>query len=386
MRRLRGMRTAWGLLCACALVSAALLPFGSESEAKAVHGGGHGGSGNGQWAAQRPVSYKNLTIFPVRGRDAAGAEGYVTLDEGIRAGTVVITEMGAPGAMARRTPRRGGRTQQVNMVSGDGASVNQLALVNRSGKKLLLLSGEVIVGGKQDRIVEEDRIVPPVSVPVALNVFCVEHGRWQQRASVTMNDRGAAPVVMPLNQAPKPDNFYSLGAVAHPRLRGAAQDKKQQTEVWKEVGENNARLGTKNSTDTYQEVYSNRKVAGDMQDYMRALEREVLQPGVVGVVVARNGVPVWADVFASSAMFARYWPKLLKSYVVDAMGDYTSDRVPDIRQAQGYLNERGGSTSVAGQAGVYHLAKTEHQRYAVFELRDISLPAPLRLHFNKMNR
>jgi hypothetical protein len=319
----------------------------------------------------------------VRGRDAAGAEAYITLDEGIKAGTVVITEQGA-GTMARRPSRRGDRTQQVNMVSGGGASVNQLALVNRSGKKLLLLSGEVIVGGKQDRIVQEDRVVPPVSVPIALDVFCVEHGRWQQRASASVGN--SAPVVAPAGEPRKAENFYSLGAVAHPKLRGAAQDKKQQSEVWKEVGENNARLGTANSTDTYQEVYSNKKVAGDMQEYIRALEREVLQPGVVGVVVARNGELVWADVFGSSSLFARYWPKLLKSYAVDAIGDYQSDRVPTVMHAQRYLNEREGTVAAAGQAGVYQLLKTENPRYAVFELRDISLRAPLRLHFNKMNR
>ena len=383
MRRLRGLRAAWGLLCACALGSAALLPAASGSEAKAApHGGGHGGNGYGLWAAQRPVSFKNLTIFPVRGRDAAGAEAYITLDEGIKSGTVVITEQGA-GAMARGNRHgRGGRAQQVNMVSDGGASVNQLALVNRSGKKLLLLSGEVIVGGKQDRIVQEDRVVPPVSVPIALDVFCVEHGRWQQRASAT----NGAPVVAPASEPRKAENFYSLGAVAHPKLRAASQDKKQQSEVWKEVGENNARLGTANSTDTYQEVYSNKKVAGDMQEYIRALEREVLQPGVVGVVVARNGELVWADVFASSSLFARYWPKLLKSYVVDAIGDYQNDRVPTVIHAQRYLNEREGAAGTAGQAGVYQLVKIENPRYAVFELRDISLRAPLRLHFNKMNR
>jgi hypothetical protein len=384
MRTLRGLRTAWALLCACALVAAALLPSASRSEAKAApHGGGHGGNGYGLWAAQRPVSFKNLTIFPVRGRDAAGAESYITLDEGIKAGTVVITEQGA-GTMARRPSRRGDRTQQVNMVSDGGASVNQLALVNRSGKKLLLLSGEVIVGGKQDRIVQEDRVVPPVSVPIALDVFCVEHGRWQQRASASVGN--SAPVVAPSSEPRKAENFYSLGAVAHPKLRGAAQDKKQQSEVWKEVGENNARLGTANSTDTYQEVYSNKKVAGDMQEYIRALEREVLQPGVVGVVVARNGELVWADVFGSSSLFARYWPKLLKSYAVDAIGDYRNDRVPTVIHAQRYLNEREGAAAAAGQAGVYQLVKIENPRYAVFELRDISLRAPLRLHFNKMQR
>lgn len=387
MRRVRVLEWMWASLCACALVAAALAPFASKVEAK--HGGHGDGKAYGLWAVQRPVTYKNLTIFPLRGREAAGAESYITLDEGIKAGTVVITEKGT-GQVTRRTYNGRGqaRTQQVNVSAGDGASVNQLALINRSGKKLLLLAGEVIVGGKQDRIVEEDRIVPPVSVPISLNVFCVEHGRWQQRASAPVTTRrgDSAPVVMPSNEAPKAENFYSLGAVAHPKLRAAAQDKKQQTEVWKEVSENNQRLGTANGTDTYQAVYANKKVAGDMQEYIRALEREVLQPGVVGVVVARNGEPVWADVFASSQLFARYWPKLLKSYVVDAMGDYTSDRVPDLAQAQRYINQRDGASQLAEQAGVYQLVKTEHPAYAVFDLRDISLPTPLRLHYNKMNR
>ena len=385
MSRVRGSRAAWVVLSVCALVSAALLlPSARKSEAKgSLHGGGHGGGGGGAWVVQRPVSYKNLTIFPVRGRDAAGATDYITLDEGIRAGTVVITEKGA-GGMVRSSGRRGSRQQQVVMNS-DGASVNQLSLINKSGKKLLLLSGEVIVGGKQDRIVEEDRIIAPVSVPISLNVFCVEHGRWQQRASGA-GVGSAAPVVAPSYEERKAENFYSLGAVAHPKLRGAAQDKKAQSEVWKEVSANNAKLGTSNGTDTYQEVYANKKVAGDMQEYMRALEREVLQPGVVGVVIARNGQLVWADVFASSTLFARYWPKLLKSYVVDAMGDYTSDKQPTVEQARNYLAERDGTVGTAGQAGIYQLVKTEHPQYAIFELRDISLPAPLRLHFNKMQR
>ena len=83
----------------------------------------------------------------------------------------------------------------------DNASVNELSLINRSGKKLMLLAGEVIVGGKQDRIVQDDLIVPPVSVPVSLSVFCVEHGRWSQRASEGGGGGGAsaaaAPVIAP---------------------------------------------------------------------------------------------------------------------------------------------------------------------------------------------
>lgn len=337
-----------------------------------------------------PVSYKNLTLFPVIG-GAGGAEmdAYITLDEGIRAGTIVITERGRGETATGRFVQRGSAAavnQQASLRS-DGASVNELSLINKSGKKLVMLAGEVIVGGKQDRIVQDDLVIPPVSVPVSLSVFCVEHGRWSQRESAGGGPpAAAAPVIAPSGAARKDENFYSLGAVAHPKLRAAAQDKKQQSEVWKEVGENNAKLGTKNGTDTYQEVYASKKVTDSVEAYVRALQKELTGPGVVGVLVARNGEMVWADVFANPSLFSRYWPKLLKSYAVDALADQTSDRRPTVHDATRYLFERDGMAKASGRPGVFDLVKIENPRYAVFELWDTSLASPLRLHFNKVQR
>lgn len=392
MSQSRGSTSFAAALAALALVTAVLIPLSAARPAGAKGGNTKGG----EWAVLAPVSYKNLTIFPVRGADLAGSSDYITLDEGTKAGTVLITEKGAQQATVRRRQGRGhvyasnGAPVQQEVSYNSGASVNELALVNRSGKKLLLLAGEVIVGGKQDRIVQEDRVIPPVSVPVALSVFCVEHGRWTPR-SASYNGGGAgsartaAGTVGPV-VANAPEKFDSLGAVAHPKLRAASQDRKEQSAVWDEVSKNNAKLGTKTSTDTYQEVYSNKKVAGQLDDYVRTLEREVLQPGVVGVVVARNGEPVWADVFASQRLFASYWPKLLKSYAVDAIGDYRKELRPTVVQASAYLLARDGTVTTTMQQGVYQLVKYEQAAYAVFELRDISLASPLRLHFNKMDR
>ncbi|HEX7312697.1 MAG TPA: DUF6569 family protein [Pyrinomonadaceae bacterium] len=383
-----GSRTLAVALCACALLLASLvLPVGPRSARAKGHGHGHGNDQALQ--VLTPVSYKNLTIFPVRGQDIQGSEAYITLDEGTKAGTVVITERGTQSAQAPIRHPRSAHARQQNVTYSSGATVNELALVNRSGKKLVLLAGEVIVGGKQDRIVQEDRVIPPVSVPVALNVFCVEHGRWTPRTASYNSGgggsrRAAAPVMA--EAAPDDGKFSSLGAVAHPKLRAAAQDKKAQGEVWNEVSANNTKLGTANSTDTYQEVYASKKVVAQMDDYLKALEREVSQPGVVGVVVARNGRAVWADVFASQRLFASYWPKLLKSYVVDALGDNTSEARPPVADATRYLRERDGTVSTTTQEGIYQLLKTEQPTFAIFDLRDISLAPPLRVHWNKMNR
>jgi hypothetical protein len=390
-----GRKRGWLVAsCLCAALLA-VLPIARTSGA---HGpAGHGGGGGGQlingWTVLAPVSYKNLTLFPVRGRDLAGSGDYITLDEGIKNGTVIISEKGAgQRATVRRPIRRvrNGRVVQQTVSTNDGgggASVNELALTNKSGKKLLLLSGEVVVGGQQDRIVEEDRVIPPVGVPVSLSVFCVEHGRWSNRdtASAARAERNGQVISHPV-VASSPQNFSSLGAISHPKLRAAAQDKKEQGEVWKEVSASNGKLGTTNSTDTYQEIYASKKVSAEMDDYIKALGKEVIQPGVVGVVVARNGELVWVDAFASSSLFARYWPKLLKSYVVDAMGDDTSEAKPTVEQARRYLAEREGTATITGQPGVYQLVKTEHTRYAIFDLADISFKTPLRVHFNKMQR
>lgn len=383
MTLIPGSRTLAAALCAVLLAVAALPAGPRAARAK-------GNRYDHELQVLAPVSYKNLTIFPVRAQDLQGSEAYITLDEGTKAGTVVITERGGTQAARATYPHapRAANARPQNVAYSSGASVNELALVNRSGKKLLLLAGEVIVGGKQDRIVQEDRLIPPVSIPVALNVFCVEHGRWTPRTAGYGAGGGSGRSAAAPMEAAAPDagKFASLGAVAHPKLRAAAQDKKAQGEVWSEVSANNAKLGTSNGTETYQEVYASKRVVAQMDDYLKALEREVVQPGVVGVVIARNGKAVWADVFASQRLFASYWPKLLKSYVVDALGDNTSEARPSVADASRYLREREGTVSTTTQEGVYQLVKTEQASFAIFDLRDISLASPLRVHWNKMDR
>jgi|GEM_PF-5009073 len=197
---LRGILPA----AACALALGLVWPH-APAGASAAHGTKQKGSG---WEVLAPVSYKNLTIFPVRGRQLAAGGDYLTLDEGLRRGTVVITEKGSADfarAEGRPRPNAAARQQRISARRGDGATVNELALINKSGRKLLLLAGEVVVGGKQDRIVQEDRIVPPVSTPVALDVFCVEQGRWRPEGAAAGPGASAAPVVAA-------DNFSGLGA------------------------------------------------------------------------------------------------------------------------------------------------------------------------------
>src|SRR6516225_9845578 len=122
-----------------------------------------------------PISHGNLTVFPVVSNKAHDTSEFITLDEGIRSGEVVVTEMGNLHSMMHRRPQ-----QQSYPVS---AEVNRLVLVNNSQRPLLLLAGEIVTGGKQDRVVGKDRIVPAESDPVDLGVFCVEPHRWVESST-----------------------------------------------------------------------------------------------------------------------------------------------------------------------------------------------------------
>jgi hypothetical protein len=122
-----------------------------------------------------PIRQGNLTVFPVVVSSSRDTRDFLTLDEGLRSGEVVVTESGS----VRPLIRRGDRGTPVH----EGAQVNQLVLVNNSKRPLLLLAGEIVTGGKQDRVIGKDRIVPAESEPVDLSVFCVEPGRWVAKSA-----------------------------------------------------------------------------------------------------------------------------------------------------------------------------------------------------------
>src|SRR4051812_35427655 len=108
-----------------------------------------------------PIRYGNLTIFPVVGPNSHSTQEFLTLDEGLRSGDVVVTESGSVQPLMRRH----------RPPIHEGAQVNQLVLVNNSKRPLILLAGEIVTGGKQDRVIGKDRIVPGESDPIDLGVF-----------------------------------------------------------------------------------------------------------------------------------------------------------------------------------------------------------------------
>jgi hypothetical protein len=183
----------------------------------------------------------------------------------------------------------------------EGGSVNQLRLTNKAKEPVFLLAGEVILGGKQDRIIGRNTIIP-AKTTLDVPVFCVEHGRWDENAKV---------------------EFKSANALAHGRLRAKASFE-DQSEVWDEVKSKNDKRKTTNSTDTYRKV-ATQQSDGTLGDDRKAVDAALAKlpekdrGRMVGYAVAINGAVATVDVFGSPKLFRKLEDKLLKSYLTEGV-------------------------------------------------------------------
>jgi hypothetical protein len=319
-----------------------------------------------------PIVRGNLAVFPVVADRSYDTAQFITLDEGIRAGQVTVTEAGDELGLVRpgqAIPRR----QQ-------GAEVNRLVLYNNSPHALLLLAGEIVTGGKQDRVIGSDHIVPPNTGPIDLGVFCVEPGRWVASS----------------------DKFGSMGAqMAQPSVRTPAMAERNQSQVWANVRAADAKMASSlggaeaaavPQTSSYAKVFESAPVAKRVASYggaesELAILRELRGKGAVGVVVAINGRVLWADLFANTELLAKYWPKLMRSYVAEAITSGDSGPAADLHDAQLYVDSlNGGREIVETEANVYRRTDVTGEGYRVFELVSLLPKTGFTVHITKIRQ
>jgi len=333
-----------------------------------------------------PATQDNLAIFPIVTDSTPDTHFFLTLDEGLSSGQVVVTEEGGSRGLVR--PRRPGPDLwlQPPIPRQHGPQVNQLTLINNSDRPLILLAGEIVTGGKQDRVVGKDRIVPPHSEPVDLGVFCVEPHRWIEITA----------------------QFGALGfSMAQLSVRLKAMAGKDQQAVWNEVAKSKAAVAQTlpapaaralAGTSSYAGTMENRAVqervdamATPIERSYDKLMRELRAQKAVGAVVAVNGEIVWVDVFASAPLLEKYWPKLIRSYAAEAVaarGPWTySPHVPSVKEAQAFLDDFSAPhESIESEPGVYRNTELIGQDFDAFILTSLLPGAHFDVHVAKMKR
>ncbi|MEQ1922898.1 MAG: DUF6569 family protein [Pyrinomonadaceae bacterium] len=249
---------------------------------------------SGGYRISAPYTYKNLSIFLIHGKDES-KKNMMTLQEAMERKLFKVYET---------------------------SNVNELEVENLSKEQdVFIQSGDIVKGGKQDRVLAISIIIPARSGRVKIEAFCVESGRWEKRGNedskqfTSSNDR-----------------------IVTRDLKFAANASRSQTEVWSKVSEAQASLGqnvggTVNASDSASSLQlslENRKVVASIDEYIKKLGSIIDgQSDVIGYAFAINGQINSADIFVSNSLFKKLWSKNLKATATEAVSAQRGVRLAD---------------------------------------------------------
>jgi hypothetical protein len=241
----------------------------------------------GAYKISGPYTHQNLSIFLFHGADTVKDKKFLTLQEAMEQKKVTVHETG---------------------------QVNELSIENLSNTdEVYVQAGDIVKGGKQDRVIAVDFIVPAHSGKLPINSFCVESGRWEQRGGENVSEFASSA-----QQAPSKE------------LKLAAKQAANQQEVWQKVAESQTKLAENVKADvragqsqsSLQLTLENKAVQKTTEEYVKNLKDIIKnKPDVVGYAFTINGEVNSADTYASHDLFVKLWPKLLQASATEAIGE-----------------------------------------------------------------
>jgi hypothetical protein len=242
-------------------------------------------------------TYENLRLYPIVADEAtvaaqASVGNLRTLAEGMQTPGFRITE------------RKNFGREQGNWYNG-------LTVVNKTDQPVFLMSGDVVKGGNQDRVNEEDFIAMSGSVR-NFPVFCVERGRshYYNESAPAAEKKLAA--------------FYGFYSIASPSVRKAVYAGNQQ-EVWNNVAKVTTEHNATSSTGTYAQIEAAQGDAANRRTACIQHFNEQLKghKNTVGLVAVCNGKVIGVEIFGHPDLFSRRQQALLHSFAVEALAQPT---------------------------------------------------------------
>lgn len=246
------------------------------------------------------VTFKNLRLIPIRykggqGGDASPAvKNMVSLNKALQQGLVTVQERGTTAI----------------------ENVHWLSLYNNSDKDIFVSSGEVLEGGRQDRMVSRDTVVAAKSGRVDLPVMCVEEGRWSEK-----------------------DHKFAYKRMANTRLRKTLDQTRSQVQVWREIDTQLDRGKIKSKTLAYLSREKNKAYTQLQLEYWQFFQKRLGMPdsNVTGIVCMSGDSILGSDIFISPRLFYENLQPLLLGYIEEAMLYGGPPAVPD-KRVHAYLD------------------------------------------------
>ena len=285
-----------------------------------------------------PYVYENLDVYLIHGADTSEGRKLTPLARALEEKKVVVSET---------------------------SQVNRLTVENLSDEPVFVQAGEIVKGGKQDRVLGVDLVLPPRSGKVPVPAHCVEQGRWSKRG------------------AESADRFESSRAYASDRALKLANHKGEQAQVWSNVakvqrqlqGNLGGEVRSGQSASSLQLTMENERVRLGVEGYVKALEGLLAaHPDAIGYAFAIDGELNAAEAYGSRALFLELWPKLLRASAVEAVSERKAGAAhlpPTPAAVQAFLAEAEKGTASERAAGPAAQAVTrETERSLLLETRE----------------
>jgi len=272
------------------------------------------------------ATYKNLKIIPLFGGSAYKAAHisvgeYITLKDALNSGLLEIRE-----------------------TFSSGGNVNQLEVRNLSKDTVFIMAGELVSGGKQDRVIAKNILLPPGKNFVPLPVFCVEHGRWSAGS-----EDGAS--------------FKEHRAFTANSVRSKAVQNADQSAVWQQVDEVTTKNKSKSSTDNFNEIYANKEFMKEFNAYTEFFKNTFNDlDDCIGFLGVSGNRIVGCDIFATNELFSQQFESLIAAYITEAITENKAPSLSDVeihsylisfltanKNQENMINEKGKSFEHKGK-------------------------------------
>ena len=193
------------------------------------------------------------------------------------------------------------------MTAEGGPDVSTLMIKNRSQDNIMLMSGEMVQGGKQDRAFGETTIIPKGKRKNYVQVFCVEKGRWDDKAKA-----------------------FKHAGTADAGVRKQIDVSKRQSKVWKQIDEELVEKNKKNQTSAYLNAYNDSVLYDTSYLHFFIEKMKSSDSSYAGFIAVTGNRIITTDIFAGTDLCLTAYIENVKSYVHSLKStDGTPSKTPD---------------------------------------------------------
>ena len=225
--------------------------------------------------------------------------------------------------------------------SASTENVHWLRINNKSEKSIFISSGEMIGGGRQDRMVMKDTILVPNNRDQYIPVMCVEEGRWADK-----------------------EKKFTYNNFANSHLRKVLDVGKNQVLIWNEIDNQLQSADIKNNTMAYLSRNLDKKYVDIEEDYFKFFKQKFKNSDstIVGFVCVSGNKIIGSDIFANRSFFYSQLEPLLRGYIDetifyggkgmvdnDKVHDYMDKILSDERSQEEFVNKNGKIFRQGGQ-------------------------------------